>query len=165
MATNAPHSDKPDSLHAELGRYSGLYLTFRLGQEIHGAPILKIREIISMLEITRVPRTKPWLAGVINLRGKVIPVVTLRRLLGMEQAQQTEETCIIVVETQSELIGVIIDEVSEVVDIHADWLEPVPEFGTEFHADFLLAMGKVKDKVVTLLDLDRILDIHEFSLS
>ena len=165
MATAESHPNPAATAPSDLDRHSGMYLTFQLGPEVYGAPILKVREIISMLDITRVPRARPWLAGVINLRGKVIPVITLRQLLGMEAAEQTGETCIIVVEVLSELMGVIIDGVSEVVTIKPEHLAPVPAFGAQVETSYLLAMAKIRDRVVTLLDLDRILDIRDFGLT
>ncbi len=117
------------------------------------------------MSVTHVPRTPAYVRGVINLRGKVIPVIELRRKFGMATTEDTGRTCIIVVQVESEgghvIMGLLVDEVSEVTDITADQLEPPPTFGTSVDTTFILAMGKVGDKVVILLDVDRVLSTVE----
>jgi purine-binding chemotaxis protein CheW len=114
-----------------------------------------------MLAVTRMPRTPPYVRGVVNLRGKVIPVLDLRLKFGMETRQDTERTCIIVVQLHSGeatvTMGIIVDEVSEVLDVAAAQIEPPPSFGTAVDVSFIMGMGKVGNKVVQLLDADRIL--------
>jgi purine-binding chemotaxis protein CheW len=140
---------------------AGKYLTFKLGPEDFGIGILKVQEIIGMLAVTRMPRTPAYVRGVVNLRGKVIPVLDLRLKFGMDTRQDTERTCIIVVQLQSGeatvTMGLIVDEVSEVLDVAAAQIEPPPSFGSSVDVSFIMGMGKVGQKVVQLLDADRIL--------
>ncbi len=140
---------------------AGKYLTFKLGPEAYGIGILKVQEIIGMLAVTRMPRTPAYVRGVVNLRGKVIPVLDLRLKFGMEGRQDTDRTCIIVVQLQSAgsivTMGIIVDEVSEVLDVTAEQIEPPPSFGMAVDVSFISGMGKVGQKVVLLLDADRIL--------
>ncbi len=151
-----------------LAEKAGKYLTFALGGEIYGLEILKVQEIIGMMSVTRVPRTPEFIRGVINLRGKVIPVVDLRIKFGLESKDDTEKTVIIVVqvirESQKVTMGTIVDEVSEVMDIEAGQIEPPPELGAEVDTDFILGMGKIADKVVMLLDVDKVLTGGEMEL-
>ncbi|HKP98471.1 MAG TPA: chemotaxis protein CheW [Fibrobacteria bacterium] len=140
---------------------AGKYLTFKLGPESYGIGILKVQEIIGMMTVTRMPRTPTYVRGVVNLRGKVIPVLDLRLKFGMETRQDTDRTCIIVVQLKSAdtliTMGIIVDEVSEVLDVAAGQIEPPPSFGMAVDVSFLMGMGKVGRKVVLLLDADRIL--------
>ncbi len=144
---------------------AGKYLTFRLADEEYGLQILKVQEIIGMLTVTRVPQTPDFIRGVINLRGKVIPVVELRVKFDLETCADDETTCIIVVQVEREedtlTMGILVDAVSEVVDIATDQLEPPPDFGTAVDTAFILGMGKVHEKVVMLLDIDRVLSAEE----
>ena len=147
---------------------AGKYLTFKLGVEEYGLEILKVQEIIKMMDITRVPRTPAFVRGVINLRGKVIPVMDLRLKFGMESRETTEKTCVIVVQVANATgsavtMGIIVDEVSEVLDIAAGQIEPSPEFGTAVDTAFILGMGKVAKKVVMLLDIDKVLSSSELA--
>ena len=139
----------------------GKYLTFTLGVEEYGLEILKVREIIGYMEITSVPQTPVFIKGVINLRGKVIPVIDLRLKFGMEETEATEETCIIVVDIGEMLMGILVDAVSEVVDIPAEKIEPPPAFGSSISTDFILGMGKAQDKVKILLDIAKVLSQEE----
>ncbi|MCC6487738.1 MAG: purine-binding chemotaxis protein CheW [Candidatus Hydrogenedentes bacterium] len=144
---------------------AGQYLTFALGNEVYGLEILKVQEIIGMTTVTKGPRTPDFLRGVINLRGKVIPVVDLRTKFGMESHEDTNLTCIIVVQVmrdnQQVTMGVIVDEVAEVLDVRADQIEPPPTFGTSTQTEFISGMGKVGSKVIILLDTDRVLSWGE----
>ena len=139
----------------------GKYLTFALGPEEFGLEILKVREIIGYMEITAVPQTPAYVRGVINLRGKVIPVVDLRTKFGMSTEQTTTETCIIVVETQQGQekfsTGIVVDRVRDVLDITADQIEDAPSFGTSVETSFVLGMGKINNSVKILLDINRVL--------
>ncbi|MCP4590017.1 MAG: purine-binding chemotaxis protein CheW [bacterium] len=138
----------------------GKYLTFLLDGEEHGLEILKVREIIGIMDITRVPQTPDFVEGVVNLRGKVIPVVDLRSKFGLERAEYNEETCIIVVDVGM-LMGIIVDTVQEVHDIPASDIEPPPQLGAAVDTAFILGMGKVKDAVKILLDIDKVLTSAE----
>ena len=146
----------------------GKFLTFLMANEKYGLEILKVREIIGMMGVTPVPTTPVFVRGVINLRGKVIPVVDLRLKFGMEAKEDTQRTCIIVVHlthaAQEMIMGIIVDEVSEVLDIDQDQIEPPPSFGADIRTDFILGMGKVNQRVVTMLDIDRVLSEREIAL-
>ena len=140
---------------------AGKYLTFVLANEEYGLEILKVREIIGMMDITAVPRTPEFVKGVINLRGKVIPVIDLRRKFGLESAEQTEETCIIVVDVGTVEMGIVVDRVSEVLDIAATEIEDAPSFGVDVDTEFILGMGKSEGRVTILLDISKVLSGEE----
>ena len=144
----------------ETGR-SGKYLTFKVANEEYGLEILKVQEIIGIMTVTRVPKMPDFVRGVINLRGKVIPVIDLRLKFGIQSQDDTEKTCIIVVQITRDssqvTTGVIVDEVSEVLDIEEDQVEDAPLFGESVDTDFILGMGKVGQKVVMFLDIDKVL--------
>ncbi len=147
---------------------SGKYLTFSLGKEEYGIPIGRVKEIIGMMEITEVPRTPPFIRGVINLRGKIIPLMDLRLKFGLQEKEYTERTCIIVVEMTGEersvhMMGVVVDMVSEVVNITEGETEAPPQYGGG-QVRFLAGMGKVKGKVVMLLDIHKVLDDQEMAM-
>ncbi len=147
----------------------GKYLTFALGKEEYGLEILKVREIIGFMEITAVPRTPACVKGVINLRGQVISVVDLRSKFDMEEAARTEQTCIIVVEIAAGgrklNTGIVVDHVSEVLNIAAENIEDAPEFGTSVCTDFILGMGKIGQSVKILLDIDRVLGNEDAAIN
>ena len=136
---------------------AGKYLTFVLAEEEYGIEILKVREIIGMMIITAVPRTPEYVKGVVNLRGKVIPVIDLRLNFGMEAGAATEQTCIIVVDVEGVEMGVMVDRVSEVLDIADEEIEDAPAFGEAIHTDFILGMGKAGERVTILLDIGEVL--------
>ncbi len=159
-------STQEHSTITELGRLlAGKYLTFLLGEEEYGVQILKVQEIIRMQKVTRVPRAPEFVRGVINLRGRVIPVVELRVKFGMERHDDTDKTCIIVAQVgdgaQSVTMGVLIDEVREVIDIEADAIDPPPEFGASVDTAFVLGIGKMGEDVKILLDVERVLAFGE----
>ncbi len=135
-------------------------LTFSLGSEGYGISILKVKEIIGMMHITPVPRTPDFVKGVINLRGKIIPVMDLRLKFNMDEKPYNERTCIIVVEINFKnthrLLGVVVDMVSEVVSLTSEEVEPPPQYGTKLDNNFILGMGKIKDRVVIIIDIDEI---------
>jgi purine-binding chemotaxis protein CheW len=143
----------------------GKYLTFALAGEEYGISILKIKEIIGMMPITTIPQTPDFVKGVINLRGKVIPVVDLRLRFGMQRIDYTERTCIVVVEISggsgTVMIGVVVDSVSEVLNIRAKDIEETPAFGTKLNTDYILGMAKSEGGVKILLDIDRVLSRDE----
>jgi purine-binding chemotaxis protein CheW len=139
----------------------GKFLTFFLAGEEYGLEILKVQEIIGMMNITVVPRTPSFIRGVINLRGKVIPIIDLRLKFGMEAAAQTEETCIIVVRAQGVEMGLMVDKVSEVSNITTDDIDDVPSFGADVNTDYLLGIAKAEGRVKLLLDIDRVLSTSE----
>ena len=138
----------------------GKFLTFFLDEEEYGFEILKVQEIIGMMSVTPVPQTPPFVQGVINLRGKVIPIIDLRLKFAMPAVAQTEETCIIVVRAQGVIMGIVVDKVSEVLDIAPDDID-VLSFGAAVNTDYLLGIGKAGSKVTVLLDIDQVLSTNE----
>ena len=145
----------------------GKYLTFSLAEEEYGIGILKIKEIIGMMPITTVPQTPEFIKGVINLRGKVIPVTDLRIRFGIDHGDYTERTCIIVVEIEREIatlqIGIVVDSVSEVLNITDKDVEDTPTFGIKLKTDYILGMAKIDGGVKILLDIDRVLNAEEMA--
>lgn len=147
------------------------FLTFKLGTEEYGVEILRVREIIGLIDVTPLPKTPDFVKGVINLRGKIIPVIELRIKFGLPHVEYTEATCVIVVEVSDSddgekfQMGVIVDNVSEVLDIVKDQIEPAPRFGCALNTDYILGMGKVgsgdESKVVILLEIDRVMTSTE----
>lgn len=138
----------------------GKFLTFFLAEEEYGIEITKVQEIVSMLPITRVPRTPECVRGVVNLCGKVIPIIDLRRKFGLG-AQGAEETCIIVVQVHGVQLGVVVDRVSEVAPIAPADIEAPPSFGAGVHTEYLLGLGKVGGRGKLLLDIDHVLSMNE----
>lgn len=146
---------------------AGKYLTFSLAGEEYGIGILKIKEIIGMMPVTTVPQTPEFVKGVINLRGKVIPVVELRLRFGMDAADYTERTCIIVVEISGASgkiqIGIVVDSVSEVLNIKSEDIEETPTFGAKLNISYILGMAKMEGGVKILLDIDQVLSNEEIA--
>ncbi len=139
----------------------GQYLTFMLRKQAYGVPIGTVREINRVTDITPVPQTPHFVAGVMNLRGKVIPVVDLRLKFGMESEGRTKETCIIVIEAESGQVGMIVDSVSGVIDLVTTQIEPAPVMGDEKRLGFVMGMGKVEQTVIILVDIVRALGKEE----
>ena len=142
---------------------AGKYLTFFLEKEEYGLQILKVREIMGMLEVTKVPQTAPFVLGVINLRGKVIPVIDLRLRFGLPFREADQRTCIIVVAVGDDaggesLMSLKVDQVSEVANIGFDEVEASPSFGSGLDSNYIMGMAKLGGKVKILLDIDRIID-------
>ncbi len=179
-ATGSQDMDMPFSMPDEHGERANLqetlsnitdregkYLTFTLASEEYGIGILKIKEIIGMMPITSVPRTPAFVKGVINLRGKVIPVIDLRLRFGMEPMDYTDRTCIIVVEIGTQAIditiGIVVDSVSEVLNIKNEEIENTPSFGTELDTRYILGMAKMEGKVKILLDINEVLGASELA--
>lgn len=163
-ASNNALSDATDQerLVALARQLAGKYMTFKLASEEYGLAILRVREIIGLMDITRVPRTKDFIRGVINLRGKVIPVVDLRLVFGMPRTENTDQTVIIVVQwttgNTSTTMGILVDEVLEVMSIEADQIEPPPDLrSSNGDNDFILGIGKADKRVICLLDIERVL--------
>ncbi len=161
--TESPERHTEESLSSLAGKY----LSFVLKKEHYGIPILRIQEIFGMLPITRMPNTPSYIRGVINLRGRVIPVVDIGEKLGMSCSEVTFRSCIIVVQVQlKDLIatmGIIVDEVSEVVEIKEEQLEAPPNTERSLDAKNILAMGKLAQCVIILLDIDTLLAVSDFS--
>ncbi|MCK9362022.1 MAG: chemotaxis protein CheW [Syntrophales bacterium] len=157
---NEMNTDKKDALQRE-----GKYLTFSLAGEEYGIGILKVKEIIGLMAITTIPRMPNYVKGVINLRGKVSPVIDLRLKFAMAEAEYTERTCIIVVEVSGAagrlLVGIIVDSVSEVLNVKGADIEDTPSFGAKLDTEYILGMAKIGGRVKILLDIDRVLSSEE----
>jgi purine-binding chemotaxis protein CheW len=163
-------NDQSDATHAisEHRELAGKYMAFKLGSEEYGLGILKVRELIGLMDITRVPGTRDFIRGVINLRGKVIPVIDLRLKFGMTKTVDSDQTVIIVVQHSAGgvdlAMAIVVDEVLEVLDIGGDRIDPPPNFGSQtFSNEYILGIGKMEKRVVFLLDIDRILTAKEHS--
>jgi len=146
---------------------AGKYLTFMIGKEEFGVGVLKVREIMGIQDITAVPQTPPYLKGVINLRGKVIPVIDLRLKFGLPSMDYTQRTCIIVVQVKSGstllMMGIVVDEVCEVITMGSGEIEDTPDFGASVATNYILGMAKIKGKVKILLDINEVLTSQELS--
>ncbi len=157
-ATNPPENA------AGTDRRAGKYLTFRLGREEFGMHVLQVREIMGLMDITAVPHTPAHVKGVINLRGRVIPVLCLRSKFGMD-AHDTEQSCIVVAQVAGEegplQVGIIVDAVSDVLNIAAADIQDTPNFGAGAAPPYLLGMAKIKGKVKILLDMDQVVKSEE----
>ena len=153
-------ADTVPALSARSQALTNKYLTFALAEEEYGLPVLKVREIIKMMDITEVPQMPPHVKGVINLRGKVIPVVDLRLTFGFASREYDERTCIIVAEVELQegrvLMGMVVDAVSEVVSISNDEIEDTPSFGGRINTEYMRGLAKVRGRVKILLELDKV---------
>lgn len=143
------------------------YLTFRLGNEIFATDVAKVREVLDLRVITAVPRTPEFMAGVINLRGSVVPVVDLRLCFEMTKTESTRNTCIIVVEVmldnETTILGALADSVEEVIDLEPEQIQPTPRIGTKIRTDFIRGMGKRENQFVMILDIDRVFSAEELA--
>ena len=136
---------------------AGKYLTFFLANEEYGVEILKVQEIIGRMPITPVPLTSRYIRGVINLRGKIHPIMDLNVKFGMNQTGITDETCIIVIKTSSLMMGILVDKVSEVVIVSSDDIEDTPSFGPDVNTEYLLGVGKTGGRIRLLLDIEKVI--------
>ena len=143
------------------------YLTFKLADEVFAFDVAKVREILELVSITKVPQTPNFMRGVINLRGSVVPVIDLRLNFGMQCTENTVNTCIIVVEVKLEgetiVLGVLADSVQEVVEMEPDNIEPPPQLGTKLNTKFIKGMGKVDNDFVMILDIDMVFSSEELA--
>ena len=150
-AIKSNQSEKVDSR-------AGKYLTFFLASEEYGVEILKVQEIIGRLPITPVPLTSKYIRGVINLRGKIHPIMDIKIKFRMDQTQITDETCIIVIKTANMMMGILVDKVSEVVNVASGEIEDTPSFGADVNPEYLLGVGKTGGRVRLLLDIEKIIN-------
>lgn len=161
MTTNEPFTNQATAPR------EGTYLTFRLQDEEYGIGILKVKEIIGMLDITPIPKMPGFIKGVINLRGKVIPILDLRLKFGLDSIPYDERTCIIVVEVPGSsgdiALGLVVDAVNEVANVKEDDVEDTPSFGVEREGKFILGMAKSEDGVKILLDITKVVGEAELS--
>jgi purine-binding chemotaxis protein CheW len=166
--SNAKPSNGLPRVKGRSAGQEGKFLTFSLANEEYGVSILKVREIIGMMPIRTVPQTPGFVKGIINLRGKVIPVVDLRLKFGMLELDYTERTSIIVVDVSGASenvarIGIVVDFVSEVVNIKAEEVEDTPTFGAQLSTEYILGLAKIGKSVKILLDIDRILSAEDLA--
>jgi len=156
-----------DEIKLETLELEGKYLTFNLMEEFYGVNVDWILQIIAIPDITKIPKTPSFVKGVINLRGKIIPVMDLRLRFKLPEQEYHERTSIVIIKIKTEksevFIGIIVDKVLEVLDIHAEEMERTPAFGVDLDIQFILGMAKVKNKVVTLLNINEILTGIELS--
>jgi purine-binding chemotaxis protein CheW len=141
------------------------YLTFKLSEEVFAVDVEKVREILELTTITKVPQTPEFMRGVINLRGSVVPVVDMRLKFGMPETERTVNTCIVVVEVGSGgetlVLGALADSVQEVFELEPEQIEPSPKIGTRINTDFILGMGKSDEGFIMILDIDRVFGAEE----
>ena len=141
------------------------YVTFSLAEELFGVEVTRAREILSLTPVTKVPQTPDYLLGVINLRGQVVPVVDMRLKLGLPAGEETEDTCIIVIEVQVDgeaiVVGALADAVREVLEVRDDQIEPPPRLGTKLNTEFISGMGKIGEQFLILLNIDRVFSSEE----
>lgn len=135
----------------------GKFLTFYLGNEGYAIEILKVQEIIGLMAITPVPQMPSYIKGVLNLRGKIVPVMNLRSRFGFDEVEDTDETCIIVIQHNEYLMGVLVDGVSEVVDIKTENIESVPSVGVSKQSEYLAGIGKVKSSIKMIIEVNKVL--------
>ena len=144
------------------------YLTFTLDDELFSVEVSKVREVLDYTNITKIPRTPEYMRGVINLRGSVVPVIDLRLKFGMSKTENKRNTCIIVLEINSDdetiILGALADSVQEVYELEPDQIEPAPKFGTKFKAEFLRGMGKRDEKFLMILDIDKVFTCEELAI-
>lgn len=156
-----------DAQDKTLIHLEGKYLAFSLAEEEYCVEILKVKEIIAMMKVTKVPKTPVFVKGVINLRGKIIPIIDLRLKFNLDSEEYHSRTTIIIIEVerenQSVPMGIVVDGVSEVINIKSEQMEKPPTFGTEIDDDFILAMAKIKDSVKIILDINKILTADELT--
>ena len=143
------------------------YLTFKLGNEVFGIDVAKVREVLDFTTITEIPRTPDFMSGVINLRGSVVPVVDLRLCFQMSKTERTRNTCIVVVEVmldgEATVIGALADSVEEVIDLEPEQIQPAPRIGAQIRTDFIKGMGKRETQFIMILDIDRVFSAEELA--
>jgi len=167
LMTNEKKLPAAGATHAAAGEGSQ-YLTFMLGGEMYAIGILNIKEIIEYGQVTEVPMMPVFIRGIINLRGRVVPVVNLLARFGKHSSEITKRSCIVIIEAGTEEeqqdIGIVVDSVSEVLDIPASEIEPAPSFGAKIRSDFISGMGKVNGKFVVMLSVSKVLSVDEMSM-
>ncbi len=143
------------------------YLTFRLDEGVFALDISKVREVLDFSTITKVPRTPEFMRGVINLRGRVVPVVDLRLKFGMNTTENTVNTCIIIVEVNVDgdtiVLGALADSVQEVIELGSENIEPAPKIGTRLRTEFIKGMGQQNERFIIILDIDKVFSLHELA--
>ncbi len=157
-----------EKARSELEQLSGLatdgsqYLTFTLGDEHYGVDILRVQEIKGYTAVMRIPNTPAFVKGVLNLRGTIVPIVDLQTKFGMDQVEYTMFTCIVLVVVHKRLMGIVVDAVSDVLSINPEDIQPAPNFGTQVDTGFIQSIARTGEKLITLLDIERVLSSDEF---
>lgn len=155
-------------MNEKMSKTLNQYLTFTLDRELYAMDIAKVREVLEYTDITRVPRTPEFMRGVINVRGRAVPVVDLRLKFGLSKTTQTVNTCIIIMEVdmdgESTVLGALADSVQEVFNLEPDQIEPAPRLGTRIKTEFIEGMGKQGDEFIIILNIDRVFSVEELSL-
>lgn len=145
------------------------YLTFKLQEEVFAVDVAKVREILDLVTITKVPQTPEFMRGVINLRGSVVPVVDMRLKFGLSRTESTVNTCIIVMEIsldeETTVVGALADSVQEVLELDAEQIEPAPRIGTHLNTEFIKGMGKIGEHFVMILEIDKVFSAEELLLT
>ncbi len=157
MATETQKDVRRDDMISDAEQY----VSFILANEEYGVPIMRVQEIIRFEQLTRVPQSSEFVRGVLNLRGRVMPVIDLRRKFGLAEQETDRHTRIIVVEANGQSMGMVVDEVSEVINIDDSRIDPAPELGTTVRTDFIRGMGKLDDRLIILLEIDKVLSAEE----
>ena len=161
-------SEKQETNNSLVDERAGKYLTFRLASEEYGLEILKVREIIGLMNITQVPRTPDYIRGVINIRGTIVPIIDLRQRFDLEQLDYGPTTVVIVLkveaENKSRIMGIVVDAVSDVYNLPADQMKPTPDFGSSISIEFVEGLATVNEKMVIILDIDRLLNSNELAV-
>lgn len=138
-------------------------VSFKIGSEEFGVDILKVQEINRMVEITKVPQAPMYVEGVINLRGKVIPIVDLRKRFNLEVKEYDKDTRIVVVDISGNIMGMVVDSVSEVLRLPSDTIEPPPEIVTGINSEYIKGVAKLEDRLLIFLDLSKVIDVNEIA--
>lgn len=154
-------TEKKGAAHEAAKSEMKQYVTFVIGNEYYGVEVLKVQEIIGMTQIVHVPNSAEFMKGVINLRGTVVPVVDMRKRFRMQERDYDMFTVIIIVEVKNRMIGMIVDSVSDVVDMEESSIQDTPHFAAKIETDYIRGMGQVDDKLVIILDIDRILSASD----
>ena len=136
-------------------------VSFKLGEEEFGVDILKVQEINRLVDITKVPRAPSFVEGVINLRGKVIPIIDLRKRFGLDMKERDKDTRIVVVDIEGSIMGMIVDAVSEVLRLPASTIEPAPEIATSIDSEYIRGVAKLEDRLLIFLDLSKVFSQQE----
>ena len=157
MATAADTMAKDGNQQSGLATDDSQFLTFSLGEELYGVDILRVQEIKGYTAVTKIPNTPPHIKGVLNLRGTIVPIVELRTKFGLPTIDYTMFTVIVVVVVQDKVMGLVVDAVSDVLNIDNKDIQAAPEFGAKVNVTFLNGIGKSGDKLISLLDIDRLL--------
>ena len=164
MSTDTAEHTEQREIRTSYSSEDQQYLTFNLAEEYYGVDILKVQEIKGYTTVTRIPNTPDYLKGVLNLRGTIVPIVDLRMKFGMGTTEPTPFTVVVVVNVRNRVMGFLVDAVSDVLDLNAKQIQPPPELGSAVDINFVAGIGNANDRLVTLLDIDRVLTDEEVAV-